>query len=77
LRPAAELDDPAAGATDRMDILVALGTLSPRQRACVVLRFYEDRQVADIADLLGCSTGSVKRYLNEALGHLRIRLEVS
>lgn len=44
----------------------ALSTLSPKQRACVVLRYYEDRTVLDIADQLGCSEGTVKRHLSDA-----------
>jgi len=76
LRPAAEVEDLAVGTVARLDIVVALASLSPRQRACVVMRFYEDQQVAEIAEQLGCSVGAVKRYLNEAMGRLRVRLDV-
>jgi len=48
----------------------AIANLSPRQKACVVLRFYEDLTVPAIAEELGCSEGTVKRHLADA----RIRL---
>jgi RNA polymerase sigma factor (sigma-70 family) len=55
-------------------LLAALGTLSPRQRACVVLRFYEDLPVAGVAAALGLGEGTVKRYLSEAMTRLAERL---
>jgi RNA polymerase sigma factor (sigma-70 family) len=53
----------------------ALAALSPRQRSCVVLRYYEDLAVDEIAARLGCGTGSVKRYLHDASQRLRGILE--
>jgi RNA polymerase sigma factor (sigma-70 family) len=53
-------DDAVATSTD---IRTALRALSPRQRACVVLRFYEDLPVRDIAARLGLTEGTVKRHL--------------
>lgn len=59
------------GATDlRLDLSRQLDRLSPRERACVVLRYYEDMKVDDIADWLGVASGSVKRYLSDGLGKL-------
>lgn len=49
----------------------ALLELPMRQRQCVALRFYEDRTVEDIADLLSISTGSVKTHLHRGLQRLR------
>lgn len=49
----------------------ALGGLTPRRRACVVLRFYDDLSVAETADLLGVSEGTVKSTTAEALRLLR------
>jgi RNA polymerase sigma-70 factor (ECF subfamily) len=59
--PAAQ-DDVA----EQVDVRAALDRLSPRERACLVLHYYEDLGVAQIADELGCSVGAVKRYLSEA-----------
>ncbi|WP_420113894.1 sigma-70 family RNA polymerase sigma factor [Pseudactinotalea sp.] len=56
-------DDDVAGA---VDVTAALRTLSPRERACVVLRFYDDLTVPQIADELGLAQGTVKRYLSDA-----------
>ncbi|MDH6142002.1 MULTISPECIES: SigE family RNA polymerase sigma factor [Kitasatospora] len=62
--------DFTAGSGNRLDVVDALDALSPRQRACVVLRFYEDLPVAEVADRLGCSAGTVKRHLSEAVARL-------
>jgi RNA polymerase sigma factor (sigma-70 family) len=47
-----------------------LRRLSPRERACVVLRYYDDLTVAQVADALGLATGTVKRYLSNATARL-------
>jgi RNA polymerase sigma-70 factor (sigma-E family) len=65
---------PERGVTDAADLRSALLTLAPRERACVVLRFYEDLTVADVADRLGLSTGAVKRYLSDAVRRLESRV---
>lgn len=63
------------GATaDRMDLAAALVTLAPQERACVVLRFYEDLTVPEIADRMKLSPGTVKRYLSNALHKLQAHL---
>ena len=55
----------------RIEIMEALAQLPPRQRAVVVLRYYEDLSVAETADALGCSTGTVKSQTFEAFAKLR------
>ncbi len=55
-------------------MLTALKDLSPRQRACVVLRYYQDLPVAQVASALGVAEGTVKRYLSEAMTRLATRL---
>lgn len=51
----------------------ALTGLPPRQRAVVVLRFYEDLAEREIAAALGCTVGTVKSQLSRALSTLRGR----
>jgi RNA polymerase sigma-70 factor (sigma-E family) len=74
--PAAELPDVAgpdqAEAYDvRNAVLGALAGLSRRQRAVVVLRYYEDLSEAEIAAVLGCSPGTVKSAASRAMSKLR------
>ena len=64
-------DDFAVGHADRDEVLAALRSLGPRQRACVVLRYYEDLSVEQTADILGCSTGTVKSQAARGLETLR------
>lgn len=59
------------GPEDRDTVLALLRELSPRQRAVLVLRYYEDLSEAQIADALGCSTGTVKAHASRALAALR------
>jgi RNA polymerase sigma factor (sigma-70 family) len=66
--------DPAGQVVTRDVMLTALGDLSPRQRACVVLRYYQDLPVAQVASALGVAEGTVKRYLSEAMTRLAARL---
>lgn len=49
---------------------LALATLSPRQRACVVLCYFEDRSTTSVADALGLSVGAVHRHLGAGLARL-------
>lgn len=59
----------------RIVVLNALATLPPRARAVVVLRFWEDRSVDQVADMLGCSVGNVKSQSARALVKLRAVLD--
>lgn len=62
--------DPAA----RLSVIAALAALPPRQRAVVVLRYYEDMSVAQVAHALAISEGTVKSQTSEALTKLRAAL---
>jgi RNA polymerase sigma-70 factor (sigma-E family) len=65
--------DPAATTSvdDRDALWRALGALPRRQRAVVVLRYYEDLSEAETAAALGISTGTVKSQAAKALAALR------
>jgi RNA polymerase sigma-70 factor (sigma-E family) len=56
------------------ELWAALATLPPRQRAVVVLRFYEDLTEADTAAALGCTVGTVKSQTWKALARLRTQV---
>jgi RNA polymerase sigma factor (sigma-70 family) len=65
----------SSGDTDlRQDLHRELRKLSPRERACLVLRYYDDLKVDDIAATLGISPGTVKRYLSDGLAKMAISL---
>ena len=61
--------DPDAARTLALE--QALARLAPRQRAVIVLRYYEDLTERETADLLGIAVGTVKSQAREALARLR------
>jgi RNA polymerase sigma-70 factor (sigma-E family) len=56
---------------ERAVLFAALAGLPPRQRAIVVLRYWEDLAEGEVAALLGCSVGTVKSQASRALAKLR------
>jgi RNA polymerase sigma-70 factor (ECF subfamily) len=65
---------PEVGGPRDADVHDALAALPRRQRTCVVLRFYDEMSIAEVAGTLGLATGTVKRYLSEAMHELESRL---
>jgi RNA polymerase sigma-70 factor (sigma-E family) len=59
---------------DRALLQAALAGIGPRQRACLVLRFFEDLSVPDTARALGCTESTVKSQTSRGLDALRERL---
>jgi RNA polymerase sigma-70 factor (sigma-E family) len=66
--------DVTAGYAEREPVVAALRALPARQRAALVLRYFEDRSEADTARIMGCTTGSVKRHTARGLERLRVLL---
>ena len=59
----------------RMNMWDALMFLPPRQRACVVLRYFDDMTDSQVAEVLGCSEGAVKSHLFRARKTLETLLD--
>ncbi len=76
-RPVAEPFDKPSPEGDRsvaLTVLAALRTLPPRQRAAVVLRYWEDRSIEETAEALSISPGTVKSQCAKGLATLRSAL---
>lgn len=70
--------DHAQSAVDRDQVRSWLSRLPRRQRAALVLRYYEDLPDGEIAEILGCAVGTVRSSISRALATLRAELvEVS
>lgn len=80
LRSVAEVEeavgpDPTRAVDDADHAWALLVTLTPAQRAAVVLRFYEDRSYAEIGSLLDVPETTARSHVHRALRTLRTRLE--
>jgi RNA polymerase sigma-70 factor (sigma-E family) len=73
-QPSAELPETPTplAAEERTDVWQALQRLPRRQRAVVVLRYYEDLTEVETARMLGCTTGTVKSQTSKAFAKLRL-----
>jgi RNA polymerase sigma-70 factor (sigma-E family) len=63
--------DPTGAVDERTVLMSALMELAPRQRATVLLRYFEDLSEAQTAEILNCSVGTVKSQTSSALARLR------
>lgn len=76
LTPGAVVDH-AEGAATRSALAQQLAALPPKQRAVLILDFYEGRTDPEIATILGCSAASVRAYRSRALAALRTTISMS
>jgi RNA polymerase sigma-70 factor (ECF subfamily) len=67
-------DDLTRSHAERDELWRVLQDLPAKQRAVLVLRFYEDLNETEVADALGISRGTVKSHTSRALAALRVRL---
>ena len=72
--PDASTPDPVDDVTTHASVVAQLRALPPRQRAAIVLRYYEDLSEAQTAEVMGCSVGAVKSQVSTGLRRLRDRL---
>lgn len=69
--PDAPVADPAHDVAERSALLAALMELPPKQRAVVLLRYWDGLTETQVAAVLGCSVGNVKSQASRALAKLR------
>ncbi len=67
---------PAPDVASAVTVHAAMATLTPRQRAAIVLRFFDDLEVGTTAAIMGCSTGTVKKLTARGIATLRPLLEL-
>lgn len=64
--------DFAKGVADREALWAAMGSLAKRQQAVIVLHYFGDLTHQQVADVLDCSLGTVKKQISRALARLRV-----
>ena len=70
--PEGSRDEFASDSSSSHDLWEALGRLTRRQRAVVVLRYFEDLTEVEAAKALGVSVGTVKSQTSKAMARLRL-----
>ncbi|MFF4399518.1 SigE family RNA polymerase sigma factor [Streptomyces sp. NPDC001480] len=67
----AEADDVSASVAERSRLEAALAQLPPKQRAAVVLRYYQDLPEKQVAEVLGCPVGTARSHASRGVARLR------
>ena len=76
-RSAKRLDDPSqtphhdTDAADAMDVRARVSTLPPRQKTALVLRYFADMPITEVAQVMGCAEGTVRALTSQALSSMR------
>lgn len=70
-------DDGTAGFDDRAELLQLIGRLPGRQRAAIVLRYYEGLNNGEIAEVMGCRRSTVRSNVARALASLRVEAGIN
>lgn len=68
-------EDTSSDVDGSMRLVELLQTLPPKQKSAAALYYVDDLPIAEVAEVLGVSTGTVKFHLNQAREHLRQALE--
>lgn len=69
--------DHADAHADRAHLAAEIRRLPPKQRAAIVLRYFEELEYAEIAELLGSGENAVRSNISRGLAHLRVQLTTS
>ncbi|MET8413194.1 SigE family RNA polymerase sigma factor [Streptomyces sp. NPDC005195] len=72
----AQVGDESATVVERSRLEAALAQLPPRQRAAVVLRYYQDLPEKQVAEILGCPLGTARSHASRGVARLRQILAV-
>ncbi|MEU4169158.1 SigE family RNA polymerase sigma factor [Streptomyces sp. NPDC026665] len=67
----AHTGDESAAVVERSRLEAALAQLPPRQRAAVVLRYYQDLPEKQVAEVLGCPLGTARSHASRGVARLR------
>jgi RNA polymerase sigma-70 factor (sigma-E family) len=70
-RPASQTPGPESAVADRHAVMGALAALPPKQRAAIVLRYYEDQPEGAIAEVLRCRPATVRSLVSRGLATMR------
>ena len=65
----------ATAETSNGDLRAAVEQLSPKQKACITLRYFDDLDYSEIAAIVGCSTVSARANVSQAIRQLRVALK--